>query len=272
MPAELAPVLDFPGCLWAVQQYLLGQNWQLVEPQRLAQEIWRALEQPGPVAGLSGALIQQQVVQRYGEHLHQALRSDEGVLTERAWEELSRWLQRQVGKLTVEARAGEEVVQSALEILHYRLRQGPLNAPAALWAYALQTLRSVCVDHHRRRTALKRGSGMELRLEAVLQAMDEPAVAASWPYHAEAVMIEEAVIDNEVRLQLRAFFRRHFTSQLQCQVAEMFFIEGLSPQEIGALLGKPPHEVRLVKARVVRSLRNLPPPASQALSAIINTP
>jgi DNA-directed RNA polymerase specialized sigma24 family protein len=77
------------------------------------------------------------------------------------------------------------------------------------------------------------------------------------------------VSDQEVRRQLRQFGLEHLPTELQRQVFEAHFLDGLTPAEIAGLLGKQPHEIRLIKARTVKKIKELSPTAMQQLLEII---
>lgn len=171
----------------------------------------------------------------------------------------------------------QEIVQEALVDLQNRLDASPLDTPRALWAYALAVLKRQDVDLHRRRTAEKRGEGKVGSLEGLAAAQGDEE-ANNWEESLQEAgqrprerSTERAVADREVREQLRAFFQEHLSSSWQLRVAEAHFLDALSPSEIAGLTGKTPHEIRMMKARAVRTLRNLPAAERQRLLDILAT-
>jgi RNA polymerase sigma factor (sigma-70 family) len=166
------------------------------------------------------------------------------------------------------------MVQETLLALQSAL---PQSATAFL-AYAMQTLKRKQIDLNRGGTAEKRGGGNVLSLEGLSgqakegdgrswdEKLQEYAISAS---SANWRTIERAVSDQEVRCQLRQFGLEHLPTELQRQVFEAHFLDGLTPAEIAGLLGKQPHEIRLIKARVVKKIKELSPTAMQQLLEII---
>ena len=260
----IADKLSEAQCVATVAQYLLGQGWQLVSPTELGAQIWARLQGKGLAAAAATQPIQHEVWQLYGAILHDHCQQNH----DQAWTELTTWLQRQTPRLVNSPSEQEEAVQESVIALQRQLQEAPLNAPRAFFAFALQVLRRMVVDLHRRRTAVMRGGGNDLSLEEMGEESDnwEEQVAAP---PEEGQSVEMHVANKEIRQQLQTFFRRHLPTELQWQVAEAHFLDGLSPVEIAALMGKPAHEIRLVKARIVQKLQNLAELDRQQLLAIL---
>lgn len=272
MQSEVNP-LDQARCIYIVTQYMLGQGWRLVDSRELAGRIWRDADGQNLSEGEAVGYVQNQVWQRYAAVLHDGCCQIENELHEQAWGELSCWLTRQVGYLTPAPHEPDVLIQETLSNLHQRLSQAPIKARRAFLGYALQTLRKKNIDLHRRRTAVKRGGDDELYLEE-LEVADPGGERRHWEEKtktrgSEPRAMEKAVINAEIRHQIRTFFRAYLLTTLQRQVAEAHFLDGLSPVEIARLMGKRPHEIRMVKARVVQRLRNLPPDTRQSLLDIL---
>jgi RNA polymerase sigma factor (sigma-70 family) len=217
--------------------------------------------------------VQTEVWQHYAIILHDYCRQSAGEDYQRAWVEVNDWLKKQVHRLVANRQEQEEVVQETLSELQDLLRQKPLQAPRAFFAYALQILRRKTIDLHRRRTAVKRGKNAVLSLEGIEESRSDDA-DITWEEKISADKedqrgTERTVVDQEIRQQLLAFFHQHLTTELQRQVATAHFLDGLSPVEIAGLMGKQPHEIRLVKARVVQTLRGLPLDSRQVLLDIL---
>jgi RNA polymerase sigma factor (sigma-70 family) len=249
-----------------VIRYLLGQGWQLANPAVLAGEVWQALAGRHLAGPAAIEAVYNQVWLHYAALLHGHCRQDTPV----AWAELSRWLQQQAHSYHPNDR--EPLVQETILNLQRRLRAGPLDTPRAFLGYALTALRHRHIDLHRRRTAARRRQDRQLPLADLETGRPEQELV-NWEDVNTAGSgreTEEAVADQQARHQLRAFFRAHLASAWQRRVAELHYLEDLSPAEIAPLLGKRPHEVRLIKARLVQNLRDLPPSAQQELQAILS--
>ncbi len=267
---------DYARCCQCVRQYLTAQGWQLADPLELASQIWQDLSAPLPSESTAVKAIQTQVWQRYAVFLHENCRQPGSDRCEQAWTELYRWLRQQAHRFTADRDEQDSLVQLAISDLQARLEQSPLKAPRALWAYALQTMRAKMIDEHRRRTAVMRGDGLELSLEEISAGQSGPA-ESDWEEHisdheTSERSVEDHVANEQVRQQLRDFFRTHLATDLQLRVAEEHFLNGLSPQEIARLLGKKPHEIRMIKARIVQTLHHLPPEAHRKLLDILGLP
>ena len=208
--------------------------------------------------------------------VHEACRQTDYARREQAWAELRRWLQHQARQLTSDPVEQDALAQDAVIDLQRHLNRSPLKSTRALWAYALQTMRRKQIDEHRRRTAVMRGEGLELSLEEIgsSQSGDEET---DWEeklsIRAESELsVEETVAAEQIRQQVQAFFQDYLPTELQRQVAVAHFLNGLTPQEIAEQLGKKPHEIRMVKARVVETLRTLPSEARRKLLSILGAP
>lgn len=265
--------LDRTYCEYVVRAYLDGQGWSLVDPAELADAIWQDLQKQGAVGRET---VETAVWDRYAALIHDHCRRPASAQHNPAWSELKAWLARQAPRITNDPRDQGEIVQEALIDLQKRLNESPLRAPRALWAYALATLRRKAIDLHRKRTAEKRGKGEVGSLEGLAAAYQEEEGQGSWEESVQEVgrrpqerATERAVVDREVREQLKALFRKHISSSWQLHVAEAHFLDGLRPAEIAGLTGKTPHEIRMVKARAVRKLRSLPAVERQRLLEIL---
>jgi DNA-directed RNA polymerase specialized sigma24 family protein len=124
--------------------------------------------------------------------------------------------------------------------------------------------------------AIKRGGGDGLYLEEIpFRSMDADGDDPHWedaiPDTAkDAQYIEETTAMQDIRQKMQAFFRTYLTSDLQIQVAEAHFLDGLTPKEIAQLMGKHSHEIRMLKARVIQQLRSLPQEKRQILLEILS--
>lgn len=253
-----SPLLNHPQCLAIVAQWLLAHDWQLANPEQLTNHFWQT---PMPLKA-----IQDGIWQGYGVILHNYCCDPAGANYQRAWHELSQWLQKQLYKLPGTPKDHEEIAQESLINLQTRLTKEPLTHPRTLWAFAFQTARNQAIDLNRRRTTAKRGSEEEMPA-------DEPDAEESWleqkTLDNSPHQIEQAAGEAISRQQLLTFFERLLPTRLQYQVAVMHFLDNLEPAEIAPLLGKKAHEIRLVKARIVETLRNLPPESKRDLLAIL---
>lgn len=251
-------------CVYVVAQYLLGQDWQLVSPTELGAQVWARLKERGFAAAPPPQTIHQEAWQLYGVILHNSCHQNQ----DRAWTELTTWLQCQIPRITSVQLEQEEAVQEVVIALQQQLQNAPLKTPRAFFAYALQVLRREAIDLHRRHTAVIRGEGKETSLEEFSEESDNWEEQMTSTTN-EGQSVEMHVAEKEIRQQLESFFRRHLTSELQLQVAEAHFLDGLSPVEIAGLMGKQPHEIRLIKARIVQKLQTLDEADQQQLLAIL---
>ena len=266
-------LLDQARCIYIATQYMIGQGWQLVDSRELGELIWRDAAGQNLSGREAMEYVQNQVGQRYAAVLHDGCCQSENEMQKQAWCELSCWLDRQVRFLKPAPHELDVLVQETLSNLHQRLSQAPIKARRAFFCYALQSLRKKNIDLHRRRTAVKRGEGDELYLEE-LESENPSGERRHWEEKTitrgcELRAMEKAVINVEIRQQIQAFFQAHLLTTLQRHVAEAHFLDGLRPIEISRLMGKRPHEIRMVKARVVQRLRNLTPDARQSLFNIL---
>lgn len=258
--------LDKSSCQFIVIRYLLGQGWQLADPAVLAGEVWQALAGQSLSGPAAAKIVYNQVWLAYAAILHDQCR--QGVAA--AWAELSGWLRQQARLFHPDDQ--EQLVQETILSLQSRLRAGPIDTPRAFLGYALTALRHRHIDLHRRRTAARRRQDRYLPLADVeAKGSDE----AMLPWEEGAAMTngretEESVAGRQTHRQLQTFFRTYLTSPLQRQVAELHYLEDLRPAQIAPLLGKRPHEIRLIKARLIQTLRDLPPAAQQELQTILS--
>jgi len=263
------PSIDKEKCASIVMQYMQGQGWRLIDPIDLTDQIWGNLADQES-SQVTVKEIRNHVLQRYAVILHEACCQHLGDVHEQAWSELLQWLEKQVRYLSPAPMDSDRLIQEVLISLHEKLEKTPLKAPRAFWAFILQMLKRKNIDLNRRDTAVKRGGGDELYLEE-LEIDDDQY---SWeekkrPPGIKPRVTEKDVIDDEIRNRIRALFKAHLPTNLQQKVAEAHFLDGLTPREIAQLMGKQPHEVRLLKARAVQKLRNLPPDEYQTLLEIL---
>jgi len=266
------PTINKEYCTNIVMQYMQGQAWRLINPQDLADQIWVDLANQGS-SQVTVKQVQDQVWQRYAKVLHEACCQPPGDMHEQAWFELLQWLEKKVGFLPATPKDTDRLIQEVVISLHEKLEKTPLKTPRALWSYALQALNRKNIDLNRRDTAVKRGGGDELYLEE-LEADDPGSEQHAWEETqrtpgTEPRVTEKFLINGEIRSQIRAFFQMHLPTDLQRQVAEAHFLDGLSPREIAQLMGKQPHEIRQAKARAVQKLRGLPTDILEPLLEII---
>lgn len=251
-------LLDRHHCLLIVAQWLSTHDWQLASPEQLTDHFWQT---PMSLKG-----IQDGIWQGYGVILHNCCCDPAGANYQRAWHELDQWLQKQMYKLPGTAQDHQEIAQESLISLQKQLTKEPLRQPRTLWAFVLQIARNQAIDLNRQRTTAKRGPEEEMPA-------DEPDEAESWleqkTLDNSPHQIEQAAGASISRQQLLTFFEALLPTRLQYQVAVMHFLDNLEPAEIAPLLDKKAHEIRLVKARIVETLRNLPPEKQQALLAIL---
>jgi RNA polymerase sigma factor (sigma-70 family) len=288
--------LDYNECLYLVAQYLLAQDWKLIPPEELARKIWQELQRRSLSGEASTEAVQSLAWQHYAVLLHDHCRQSTNIfsnqetlsfsrndysrssddLSSQAWYELKKWLERQAKFLTPSPGEPEVIVQEALFDLHLRLSEGPLKAPRTFLVYVLQALRRKNIDVFRQQSARKRGDEFTVYLEEMgtnpSSSEDNQWEDNVQPQGNETRGMENKAIREDVRERLSAFFRVHLASSLQVQVAEMHFLEGLSPAEIARLMGKQPHEIRMVKARIINSLRELPPDSLKQLLNILGSP
>jgi RNA polymerase sigma factor (sigma-70 family) len=256
-------------CLYLIANYLKGQGWQLVEPRELAAQVWLRLQDRHLAGPAAEQIVQQETLQRYAVILHDCCRRPEESCYEQAWLELRQWLARRVQRLEPNPSEQDDLIQETLAALKPQLLKTPLQTPYTFLAYAAQAMQHKQIDLVRHQTSQRRDRSRQDSVEELEETKPfwESTISdqkADWR------TMEGAVSDAEVRRQLQDFFRRHLPTELQWQVAEAHFLDGLTPVEIAGLMGKRPHEVRMVKARVVEQLRNLPPAARQELLTILD--
>jgi len=256
--------------LLLVTQYMQAQDWQLIDATDFAEVIWQTI-----VGGeVSQHIVETQIWQRYAAILHETCRRPLETAYQRAWFELDNWLRRQRHALPWQSEEQEEMLQETLAALQIKLEKEPLKAPRAFLVYALQTLRRTAIDRKRKETAVFRGGNEEIVSWEELHE-DGPDLAAA-PIQASAVpgsftrRVEHTVSEREIRAKLKAFFNQHLKSDQQILVAELLFLDDLSPKEIADLMHKEPHQIRMIKSRIVQTLRSLPPGEQQALLALLD--
>ena len=268
MAVEEGRPLDRALCLMLVVRYLLAQNWRLADPAEMVEAVWPALVTTGN-SHLTGRpavdAVFSQVWQHYAALLHDGCCQNQPA----AWDELDHWLRQQAGRWQSDQPEQERLVQETLLKLQQKLHTNPLDAPRAFFYYAIETLRHQRVDMHRRRTAARRREDYQLSLEATAEAEPDHLSWDEVTAGTSGRETEAAVASEQIRRQLRLFFQAHLHSAGQQQVAEMHFLDDLSLAEIARILGKQPHEIRQVKARLVQKLRELPPAAQQQLADIL---
>ena len=272
-PEEQAQ-LDFDACLFQTARYMEAQRWKLVDALSLATRFWPELQGRGLRGRRAREALETAVWQNYAEVLYDSCRQPHGADQERAWIELGRWLEEKARGRISHAQEREDVVQEALIRLHDAFEKDALRAPRALWTFALQALLGSSADRWRRRAAQKRGEDRAESLEANEERRDGRALRrqplTAPPGEPSLRPLEDTVIDRDLRRQLEAFFEEHLKSELQLEVAMAYYLEGHTPAEIAALLHKTPHQVRMVKSRLVRALRALPEKETEQLLAILD--
>lgn len=262
--------LDKSQAILLVSQYVHTQDWQLVDAVQFAETLWL-------VSGSEATknAIETQIWQRYAAILHETCRQSNGAAYQRAWHELDSWLRRQWRVLPRQPQEQDEALQETLAALQIQLEKNSLKAPRAFLVYALQTLRRTVIDLERKKTAVSRGGDQEIVSWEELHenGPDQPAA----PIQPEAAVpgnferrVEYVVSEREVRAKLKIFFSQHLKSEQQILVAELLFLDGLHPKEIGELLHKEPHQIRMIKSRIVQTLRSLPPADQQELLRLLD--
>ncbi|MCA9950129.1 MAG: sigma-70 family RNA polymerase sigma factor [Anaerolineales bacterium] len=265
---------DQAVCTYHVTQFMLGQAWQLVEPHVLAAAIYVDLRERGLDGAAAVQAIRPQILGRYAVIVYERCCDPTHVHNSRAWQELRGWLQKQTYNIAIHVNDREDVLQETMLQLQTTLDNAGLAVPRTLWMYALQVLKRKAIDMYRVDTAVSRGGGtITLSLEDMsAEGIDRAALAGT--QHAltglDERRIENSVSNREARTELKAFFQQQLRSEQQQLVAELHFLDGLSPKEIAALLGKKPHEIRMVKARVIQTLRALPTDEQERLLRILD--
>lgn len=261
---------DLATCTHLVTQYLLAQEWQLVDPNELATTIYQDLVEDGFGGSSVIEAVQTRVWQHYAKLVHDCCRQADEEKKTRAWTELRRWLGQQVHRLPARPEEHEDVIQEALADLQTFLAKNELEAPQAFLMYALQALRRKAIDMNRKRVAVSRGGDQNpLSWEEMNEEFPEKDVKAASVRKIER-KVENVVSNAELRAKLKAFFQRHLSSDQQLLVAKLYFLDGLEPKEIAGLLGKRSHPIRMVKARIVQTLRALPPDRKEILLEILD--
>lgn len=266
--------IDYNECLFAITQYLVAQGWTLISAEELASQIYPDLQ----ARGLSGQAlknaIQTLIWQRYAQVLHESCHDPNRPQFEQAWNELRKWIEEQIKFLSPPPHEPDVLLQETLLELHRRLLKSSLEKPVTFFVYCLQTLRTTSISLFRRQSAIKRGEKNTIYLEE-MEGDHSSEEDESWEDRLPAPESETQSVENElankdIRTRLSALFRAHLPTPLQVQVAEAHFLDGLSPVEIAQLMGKQPHEIRNIKARIVKTLQKLPEKARAELLELIS--
>jgi RNA polymerase sigma factor (sigma-70 family) len=273
MPDSETPLTQVQ-CTGLVNQYLAGQDWQLAPPAQFAAEIWLAFSGGETAGGPIRSAVQTEILRRYSTLLHHGCSRPDSAGHDRAWHELKRYLEKHVPRLESHPDTQQEIVQETLINLQSYLSQSELHKPHSFLIFAAQTMKRQQIDHHRRQTAEKRDWRKTIPLEEYRVGHVLDKENQNWEEYLSASSgvwrtIETTVSNQEVRRQLLHFAQEHLSSPLQQQVFEAHFIDGLQPAEIAQLFNKQPHEIRLVKARIVKKMRNLPPQTVEQLLEIL---
>lgn len=250
-------------------RYLAGQKWFLIAAEALGREIWQEV---GHLTHLLPEQFKKEVEklawQKYAVFMHNSCVRPTSPLYEQAWSEVAQLMAHKIapGLLSLPHQQ-EELVQHSLQKLQKKLETEPLNAPRTFLAYIVQVMTNERADLHRAQTAQKRGGENG---DDYIEELEEKD--AHWEQRAtnQGYSVENEVSELEIKQQLEQFFRHYLPTELQYKVAVAHFIEGLEPVEIASLLGKPAHEVRLIKARIVQKLRSLAGEEQLALYQILN--
>ena len=271
MPPKCIP-FDKSACDYFVSSYLSRQGWFLVDHFEFSNIIWCELQNLGEAKQVSAKKVQSLIWGTYSVVVYNGCCQTEGEYCEQTWEELNTWLTRRAERINPRSADPEVLAQETVAGLFSSLLQLTLE-PRTFLAYALQCLKNKNRDLHRRTNAAKRSAENTLYLEE-MNANPSPDQALHWEDKIESLEkstapTEMSIETREQRQQIQAFFRVHLRSELQILVAEAHFLAGFSPAEIADQLGKYPHEIRLVKARVVKKLRNLPPEEKQQFLDIV---
>ncbi|MFZ0547027.1 MAG: sigma-70 family RNA polymerase sigma factor [Candidatus Promineifilaceae bacterium] len=246
------------ACTDFVHRYLAGQDWQLVDPFQLANEIWE-----NSAEHATYATVRTEIIRRYAAELHDRCLDSETSGSFRAWQELRIWLEKSASRLENHPPTRQEIIQETLIALQNSLTQSPLQNPHSFLSYALRTLRRQHIDWNRRQTAEKRDWRNTIALEELDKSGQKEGDGQKWDEFLTTSSsnwrtIEGTVSNQEVRQQLLQFAQEHLPTNLQQDVFEAHFLDGLQPAEIARLFGKQPHEIRMIKARTVKRIKELP--------------
>lgn len=237
-------------------RYLAGQKWFLIAAEELGREVWAEVEHSNHLLPAQFKTeVEKLAWQKYAVVMHNSCVESTSPLYEQAWSEVAQLMAQKIAPgLFSLPHQQEELVQHSLQKLQKKLETEPLNAPRTFLAYIVQVMTSGRVDLHRAQTAQKRGGENG---DDYIEELEEKD--AYWERRAtdQGHSVENEVSELEIKQQLEQFFRQHLPTELQYKVAVAHFVEGLEPIEIASLLGKPAHEVRLIKARIVQKLRSL---------------
>ncbi len=261
--------MDEGKCASLVRQLLINRDWQLASAHELAGEICADIIRQGLTGTAASHAIQRQLQLLYAAILHDHCLRAESPNHDRVWTELRAWLLRQARHTSYQPEKHEDLVQEAVIELQQRLQQAPLRTPRAFLAFALRVLQRKAIDLARSEQAQARGGrATTLALEA-LTAADIPQAIGEVQGTSDHRATEASAFGRLDEQQLIAFFEQHLPTDLQQQIAIATFVNGLEPRLIAARLGKPVHEVRLAKARVVERLRRLYAEGHQQLIDIL---
>lgn len=266
--------LDFAGCLALVAGYMRAQGWSLIDARTLAERIWPELRGCDLSSEDATKAVRTATWQHYAAVMYDCCRQADSKIREKAWTELSDWMAQKARARLANTAERQDVVQDALIKLQNVFAEDSLQAPRALWALALKTLKNVEISRHRKCVAQKRGSGEVASLEAERTKQRTPyrprMPLREAPEASSRRPLEDIVVNRMLYRQIEALFQEHLRSEDQVVVAGAYFLDGLKPSEIAGLLGKSPHEVRMLKSRAVRTLRALPPPDKARLLAMLD--
>lgn len=266
MAAETETLLTQDQITDLVSRYLAGQGWELAVPEEMAEAIWKSLD-----GKTTQSAVLREIPRRYATLLHIHCQEKESAEHGMAWQEVKSYLEKTVGRLENHSPTQQEIIQETLIGLQQSL---PLQKPQAFLVFAFTTLRSKAIDLNRRQTAEKRDRRKTIPFEELGTKDDSEESDRHWEEYLRASKgiwrtIESTVSNQETRQQLLQFAQKHLPTDLQQMVFEAHFLNGLKPADIAPLLGKQPHEIRLVKARIVKKLKSLPPPEAEQLLEIL---
>lgn len=261
--------MDEAKCASLVRELLINRDWQLAPAHELSGEICPDITRQGLIGTAAHQAIQRQLWPLYAAILHHHCLRADSPNHNRAWAELRAWLLSQARHTSYLPERHEDLVQEAIIELQQRLQQAPLHTPHAFLAFALRVLQRKAIDLARSEQAQVRGGrATTLSLEE-LTTTDIPRAIGDAGPATDHRTTEVSAFDRLDEQQLIAFFDQHLPTDLQRYIAKATFVDGLEPRLIAARLGKPVHEVRLAKARVVESLRRLYAEGHQQLIDIL---
>jgi len=250
--------MDKERCISLVTQFLMAQGWELVNAHELAEEICPDIVAQGLIGKAAKDVVQQKIRPLYATILHDYCLRPHNEHYERAWAELRAWLLRQAPRESYQPEKHEDLVQETVLELQKKLRSAPLRTPSAFLVFALLILQNKAVDLARNEQAKSRGGdATTLSLDGMEAALETAHLLGATSPAADLREAEASAFDQLDEDQLIAFFQKYLPTDLQRYVAKAYFVDGLEPRMIAAIMGKPVHEIRLTKARVVARLRHL---------------